>query len=127
MASKDDYGTLIVKIVPPEPNKSYILEVLNEAKGVVNTLIVTRDTTVRFANYKAAKYWLRISYDTNKNGKWDTGDLFETRQAENVIPYTDVLQVKAGWDNTIDFEKLEKGKKSKAANSPGKREQTPDK
>ncbi|MNL22273.1 hypothetical protein D3C87_1436110 [compost metagenome] len=98
MASKDDYGTLIVKIVPPEPNKSYILEVLNEAKGVVNTLIVTRDTTVRFANYKAAKYWLRISYDTNKNGKWDTGNVTLGLQPEKIWNEPKELSIRANWE-----------------------------
>jgi uncharacterized protein (DUF2141 family) len=98
LASKDDYGTLIVKIVPPEPNKSYILEVLNEAKGVVNTLIVTRDTTVRFANYKAAKYWLRISYDTNKNGKWDTGNVTLGLQPEKIWNEPKELSIRANWE-----------------------------
>ncbi len=98
LASKDDYGTLIVKIVPPEPNKSYILDVLNEAKGVVNTLVVTRDTTVRFANYKAAKYWLRISYDTNKNGVWDTGNVSLGLQPEKIWNEPKELSIRANWE-----------------------------
>ncbi|MGY0039540.1 Ig-like domain-containing domain [Pedobacter sp. NJ-S-72] len=37
LAKKDDYGTLIVKIVVPEPNKQFLLEVTNEAKTIVNS------------------------------------------------------------------------------------------
>lgn len=98
LASKDDYGTLIVKIVPPEPNKSYILDVLNEAKGVVNSLVITKDTTVRFANYKAAKYWIRISYDTNKNGKWDTGNVTLGLQPEKIWNEPKELSIRANWE-----------------------------
>ncbi|WEK19326.1 MAG: Ig-like domain-containing protein [Candidatus Pedobacter colombiensis] len=98
LANKDDYGTLVVKIVPPEPNKSYILEVLNENKGVVNTLVITRDTTVRFANYKAGKYWIRITYDTNKNGKWDTGNVKLGLQPEKIWNEPKELSIRANWE-----------------------------
>lgn len=98
LASKDDYGTLIVKIVPPEADKSYILDVLNEGKGVVNTLVIRRDTTVKFANYKAGKYWLRISYDTNKNGKWDTGNVSLGLQPEKIWNEPKELSIRANWE-----------------------------
>lgn len=98
LANKDDYGTLIVKIVPPEPNKSYILDVLNEGKGVVNTLVIRKDTTVKFANYKAGKYWLRISYDTNKNGKWDTGNVALGTQPEKIWNEPKELSIRANWE-----------------------------
>ncbi|MBB5437141.1 hypothetical protein HDC92_000809 [Pedobacter sp. AK017] len=98
LANKDDYGTLIVKIVPPEPDKSYILEVINESKNVANTLVVTRDTTVRFANYKAGKYWLRITYDTNKNGVWDTGNVKLGRQPERIWNEPKELSIRALWE-----------------------------
>ncbi len=98
LANRDDYGTLIVKIVPPEPAKSYILDVLNEGKNVVNTLVITRDTTVKFANYRAGKYWLRISYDTNKNGKWDTGSVALGRQPEKIWNEPKELSIRANWE-----------------------------
>lgn len=98
LASKDDYGTLIVKIVPPEFKKSYVLDVLNEAKSVVNTLVVTRDTTVKFVNYRAGKYWLRISYDTNKNGKWDTGNVSLGLQPEKIWNEPKELSIRANWE-----------------------------
>ncbi|TCC95093.1 Ig-like domain-containing protein [Pedobacter hiemivivus] len=98
LASKDDYGSLIVKIVPPEFKKSYILEVLNDNKGVVNTLVITRDTTVKFLNYRAGKYWLRISYDTNKNGKWDTGNVKLGLQPEKIWNEPKELSIRANWE-----------------------------
>lgn len=98
LANKDDYGSLIVKIVPPESNKSYILDVLDGNKGVVNSLVITRDTTVKFLNYKAGKYWLRVSYDTNKNGKWDTGDVKLGLQPEKIWNEPKELSIRANWE-----------------------------
>jgi hypothetical protein len=98
LANKDDYGSLIVKIVPPEFKKSYILEVLNDNKGIVNTLVITRDTTVKFLNYRAGKYWLRVSYDTNKNGKWDTGNVKLGLQPEKIWNEPKELSIRANWE-----------------------------
>ena len=98
LANKDDYGTLIVKIVTPEPNKSYILEVVDANKYVANTLVVTRDTTVTFANYKAGKYWLRITYDTNKNGVWDSGNVSSKLQPERIWNEPKELSIRALWE-----------------------------
>jgi uncharacterized protein (DUF2141 family) len=98
LAKKDDYGTLQVKIVTPEPNKQYVLEVINEAKSVVNTLVVARDTTVKFANYRAGKYFIRIIYDTNKNGKWDTGNVKLGLQPEKIWNEPKELSIRANWD-----------------------------
>lgn len=98
LGNKDDYGTLIVKIVTPEPNKSYILEVIDGNKNVANTLVVQRDTTVRFSNYKAGKYWLRITYDTNKNGIWDTGNVKLGLQPERIWNEPKELSIRALWE-----------------------------
>lgn len=98
LGSKDDYGTLMVKIVTPEKNKGYILEVVNEGKNVVNTLIIRQDTSVNFTNYKAGKYFIRVIYDTNKNGIWDTGNVTEKRQPEKIWNEPKELSIRANWE-----------------------------
>ncbi|QNK62809.1 Ig-like domain-containing protein [Pedobacter sp. PAMC26386] len=110
LAKKDDYGTLQVKIVVPETNKQYLLEVTNEAKTIVNTLVVSRDTTVKFANYRAGKYFIRIIYDTNKNGVWDTGNVKLGLQPETIYHEPKELSIRANWDRnetiTLPKEKI---------------------
>jgi len=98
LAKKDDYGTLVLKIIPPEPDKQYILEVINESKAVVNTLVVAKETSVKFANYRAGRYFIRIIYDSNKNGKWDTGDVKAGVQPEKIWNETKELSIRANWD-----------------------------
>jgi len=100
LAKSDDYGTLVVKIVTPEPNKQYLLEIVNEAKKAVNNLVISRDTTVTFSKYLAGKYFLRIIYDTNKNGIWDTGNVKLGLQPEKVWNEPKELSIRANWDRT---------------------------
>lgn len=98
LAKKDDYGTLKVKILTPEPNKQYLLEITNENKNVVSRLTVNQDTTVSFTNYRAGKYFIRIVYDTNKNGKWDTGNYKKGVYPEKIFHEPKELSIRANWD-----------------------------
>lgn len=98
LTSKDNYGTLQLKVVTTEPNKQYILQVVDENKFLVSSSTFASDTTVKFANYKAGKYFVRIVYDTNKNGKWDTGVVSKGQQPERIYNEPKELSIKANWD-----------------------------
>lgn len=119
--SDDDYDKLAVHLPAKYYGEKYLLLVSADA-DTVHYKPVT-DTLVRLVKLRPASYNLKIVVDENLNGKWDTGDLFEKRQPELVIPYDIPVQLKAGWDNTIDFVREEK--KDKA--SPGKRDKNPSK
>jgi uncharacterized protein (DUF2141 family) len=98
LASADDYGTLNLKITVPERNKSYVLQVINEGKMVVNELVLTKDTSVTFLNYKAGQYFARIIYDSNKNGIWDTGIVLRGIQPERMYNESKELSIRANWE-----------------------------
>uniref|UniRef100_UPI003D7F4A45 Ig-like domain-containing protein n=1 Tax=Pedobacter sp. TaxID=1411316 RepID=UPI003D7F4A45 len=96
--SKDNYGTLQLKVVTPTPNKQYLLQVIDENKNLISSSTFQKDTTVKFSNYKAGKYFVRIIYDTNKNGKWDTGSVAKGVQPEKIYNEPKELSIKANWD-----------------------------
>jgi uncharacterized protein (DUF2141 family) len=98
LANSDDYGTLQLKLTVPEANKSYVLQVTNEAKVVVNQMVLTKDTTVTFINYKAGQYYARIVYDRNKNGIWDTGTILKGIQPERMYNEPKELSIRANWE-----------------------------
>lgn len=96
--SKDEYATLRVKVDVPEPNKSYILELLNDKKAVIRRDIITKSETIAYNNYKAGIYFARIVYDANKNGKWDTGSINNQTQPEKIWYDPKEYSMKANWD-----------------------------
>jgi hypothetical protein len=50
------------------------------------------------------EYSLRLLYDVNGNGKWDTGSFFKgKKQPEIVVPVDRTITVKAAWDNEFDI------------------------
>lgn len=109
LANSDDYGTLMLTVKVPDTASSYILEIVNERKeNVVSSLLINKNETLTFANYKAGIYYARIIYDENKNGIWDTGNVNKGLQPEKIWYEPKELSIRANWDRkeTIEIPKI---------------------
>lgn len=104
----DDYGKLQVNIPAKYKSNKYLLMIVHDKDTIYQKPVA--DTIVRLNKLQPGGYGMRIIADENENGKWDTGDLFEKRQPELVIPFTGELQLKAGWENVMDFETKKRSK-----------------
>jgi uncharacterized protein (DUF2141 family) len=82
-----------------------IVQLTNAKGNVYKELIHTeKDGNVFLFNYvKPASYLLRIIYDENNNGKWDTGNFLRKTQPEEVIYYPKEIEVRANWDVVEQF------------------------
>lgn len=49
------------------------------------------------------EYKLRVLYDENGNGKWDTGNYWKKRQPEVVMAVTQKINIKANWENELEI------------------------
>jgi hypothetical protein len=100
--SYSDYGNLKVNL---KNVKRYpvILEVLNSKGDVMASAISNGEEYLRFDLIEPNVYSLRVIYDDNKNGIWDTGSYLEKRQAEEVKYYSKTVDVRANWDVDQDF------------------------
>jgi hypothetical protein len=56
-----------------------------------------------FETIEPKLYTLRVIYDDNGNGIWDTGDYLAKKQAEEIVYYAKLLDVRANWDVEQDF------------------------
>ncbi|MBA3830022.1 MAG: Ig-like domain-containing protein [Taibaiella sp.] len=98
----EDYGQLHIHLPPKYVSPEYLLLVKNEKDTVYKKPIA--DTMINLLHLSPSTYTILLVVDKNGNGKWDTGNLFAKQQPEMVIPYTNTVVLKAGWDNIIDFE-----------------------
>ncbi len=98
---EDDYAKVQINVADAYYSSKHILLVTN-GEDTVHYSPVT-DTVVRLSYLAEGSYSLRIIVDENENGQWDTGDLFDQVQPEWVIPHSEVVKVRAGWENIIDF------------------------
>lgn len=104
----ENYGSMIFTVNIPDPTKNYILELLNTEKRVIKTVLIQKSGKVTFNDYAVGKYRVRVIYDFNKNGKWDTGNLKKRTLPEPIWYYNKELSLRANWEmnETIDVPKL---------------------
>lgn len=74
-----------------------IVELLNQSENVVASVPVT-EGKARFDFLTPGTYYARAFIDFNGNGKWDTGNISEWRQPEDVYYYPNKINLKQNWD-----------------------------
>lgn len=97
-----DYGNLKVNLVGAK-RFPLILEVLDESGMVLHTQSSKGETMLVFETIEPKKYTLRVIYDDNANGIWDTGNFLAKRQAEEIIYFQKSVDVRANWDVEQEF------------------------
>lgn len=100
----DNYSNLTLHVTVPDTSKSYIVEFYTDPKNVLSKTEITKNTTLSYKNYVTAKYSIRVIYDDNKNGKWDSGNVKKGEYPENIWINPVQITLRPNWD---DDEKLD--------------------
>ena len=117
----DEYGTLLFNI--RGIGEKGIVELLDNSGKVLRSQPVTSEGTADFYYLSPnTKYYVRLFNDRNGNGKWDTGNVENHVQPEEVYYFPKVWDMKANfqfeetWDihaTPVDQQKLNEIKKQK--------------
>ena len=117
----DEYGTLLFNL-EGAPSTS-VVELLDNGGKMLRKQRITSENTADFY-YLApnAKYYVRLFNDRNGNGKWDTGNVEQGIQPEEVYYFPKVWEMKANFEfeetwnihaTPVDKQKLDEIKKQK--------------
>ncbi len=97
----DNYGNLSLKVTLPDTGQ-YIVELLNSQDMVLRSDIINTSKILTYRNYPTALYRVKVIYDTNRNGKWDTGNIKLKKYPENIWLYTKGkiadIKLRPNWD-----------------------------
>ena len=58
---------------------------------------------IEFNNLNPGNYMIRVIFDDNANGIWDTGHYLEKKQPEKISYYPDIIEVRANWELEQSF------------------------
>lgn len=75
----------------------------NEDEEVISEKIINEDKTVVFDFLEPDKYKIKIIYDRNNNGKWDTGSYKDKYQPERVAYINEVIKIRSNWDSNLTW------------------------
>ncbi|MDR1864194.1 MAG: Ig-like domain-containing protein [Bacteroidales bacterium] len=75
-----------------------------DKEGIVKQVFLTEGNTVLIDYLKPDKYKLKVIYDKNGNGKWDTGHYANRIQPEKVAYYTEPeIETRSGWKTELQW------------------------
>jgi hypothetical protein len=94
----ENYGTLTLKVTVPDSTKSYIVELLNDQKVLIRTDVIKKKSSIVYKDFITGKYRVRVTYDTNGNGKWDSGNVKRNIYPENIWVSPGIITLRANWE-----------------------------
>jgi hypothetical protein len=95
----ENYSQLTLKVsVPADTGKMYIVELMDDIKTVVRRDIITKNTSLLYKNFFTSKYTVRVVYDANKNGRWDSGNVKRREQPEVIWVSPKDIVLRANWE-----------------------------
>ncbi len=101
---ESDYG--YIRFTLNNAQYPLIIQLTNEKGEVKYEQYTTKPGMVDFYNLNSGKYFIRVIYDTNGNGKYDTGNYLKKTQPERVIHFTmDDEEIRPDWGliQTLNF------------------------
>jgi uncharacterized protein (DUF2141 family) len=97
-----DYGTLNMTLVDA-PQTPIIVQFVNQGYKVLQEKRLIENEPVLFDFIVPGNYYVRIIYDDNGNGKWDSGNFLERRAPEKILYYPSKIEVNTNWSLNETF------------------------
>jgi hypothetical protein len=92
-----EYGNLRVNLQNIK-HFPVIVDLMDSKGDVIASEYSESNSQIAFDLLDPAVFTLRIVYDDNKNKIWDTGNYLEKRQAEEIVYFSNEIDVRANWD-----------------------------
>ncbi|WP_445716494.1 Ig-like domain-containing protein [Flavobacterium sp.] len=96
-----DYGNLNINLI--NVKRFPVIVELLEKDNVLYRMSSADKTNFFFETIEPKQYTVRIIYDENANNEWDTGNYLAKKQAEEIIYFPKLIDVRANWDVEQDF------------------------
>lgn len=94
----ENYSLLTLKVTVPDTSKAYIVELLNDKLDIMGKEIIRKNTSLAFKDLLTGKYNVKVIYDDNNNGKWDSGNVKQKRQPENIWVNPVIIPLRPNWE-----------------------------
>ena len=96
---ESDYGSVDLKIENYDSTLHPIVFLNKNSKTFLKQSLIKNRYRVKL--FEPGDYEVKILFDLNNNGKWDTGDYWKKIQPERVVARKKPISIRANWDNEI--------------------------
>jgi uncharacterized protein (DUF2141 family) len=100
--SREDYGILRLRL---QGNVRFpiLAELINEKEEAVRSVYMRENAEVEFTSLDPGNYRIRLIYDRNENGRWDTGNFLHQIQPERIMYLPGAIEIRANWEKVETF------------------------
>lgn len=98
-----DYGTLTMNYTIPSDGKRYVAT-LYKGETPIITNNLSSSETISYPFLNPDSYKIVIFCDDNENGKWDSGDYYNKKQAEKTFIFPQTITIRAYWESEETFD-----------------------
>ncbi|NAS12581.1 Ig-like domain-containing protein [Poritiphilus flavus] len=92
-----DYGNLRLNVTGAV-SFPMLVQLTSERGDVLREEISAEPGILEFNTLDPGNYLIRVIFDQNANGRWDTGNYLRKVQPERVVYYPQTLEVRANWE-----------------------------
>lgn len=103
MSRKEEYYGVLKFAVKDASDRPYFLQLLDAQGRMLRELRGAGTASWTLTHMDPGNYKLRLVYDENGNGRWDTGDFRERRQPEKVLYFDEPITIRSNWDVELEW------------------------
>jgi len=97
----DYYGAILLSV--SNVTQDLIIQLMDGKDEILKETFVGADSLITFRYLKPGQYKLKTIIDRNTNGRWDPGDFSRKIQPEEVLYYSEEIEVRSNWEYEIDW------------------------
>ncbi|MCX6245151.1 MAG: Ig-like domain-containing protein [Bacteroidetes bacterium] len=99
-----DFGSFRITIATKDSSCNYLVQLMDEKEKNYLQKILPAGGTVKFDYILPGKYKIKVVFDLNRNGRWDTGKYSVRLQPEEVRYFPKTIEIRANWDVDENWE-----------------------
>ena len=100
--SPADYGELRLSLAG-ELSFPLLVELINDRGDLIQSRTLQTPREIEFPSLDPGNYRIRVVFDSNGNGIWDTGNFLEKIQPERVVYFPAPIEMRANWEDIRTF------------------------
>lgn len=97
-----DYGTVKIKIDNLDTSSNPVLMLKKDNNTYFKQRLVQKNYSIPLI--LPGDFEISILFDSNKNGKWDTGNYWKKIQPERVVARKETFNVRPNWENELSID-----------------------
>ncbi|MFM7022896.1 MAG: Ig-like domain-containing domain [Flavobacteriales bacterium] len=105
LSDESAFGILALALeIKDAPSLPFVLQIFSAQNEIVKEERFTSPKKLfSYTNFPPGEYKMKLIFDINGNGRWESGNYYLNQQPEKIVIYEKSLTVRANWEMEVDW------------------------